>query len=48
MPAVAQKILSAIDGRDRKVEISIPSADDLFREIRIYSRLIGMDGNRLP
>ena len=32
---------SSIDGPGRKVEISIPAADDLFREIRIENQLIG-------
>ena len=47
MPATANKILSSIDGPKRKVEISIPAADDLFREIRIENQLIGVDGKPL-
>ncbi len=44
MAATANKILPSIDGPKRKVEISIPQADDLFREIRIENQLIGGDG----
>lgn len=45
MTATANKILSSIGGPQRKVEISIAVADDLFREIRIENRLMGVDGN---
>jgi hypothetical protein len=44
MPATAKKVLSSIDGPKRKVEISVPTADDLFREIRIENKLMGVDG----
>lgn len=44
MPATANKILPSTDGPNQRVEISIPAADVLFREIRIENRLIGMDG----
>src|SRR5579864_5552273 len=44
MPARVKKILSSIDGPRRKVEISVPAADDLFREIRIENKLMGLDG----
>lgn len=44
MPATANKILPSIDGPKQKVEISIPAADDLFREIRIGNQFIGVDG----
>jgi len=44
VPATANKILSSIDGPKRKVEISVPAADDLFREIRIENKLMGLDG----
>jgi hypothetical protein len=44
MPATANRILSSIDGPKRKVEISVPAADDLFREIRIENKLMGLDG----
>jgi len=44
MPARAIRLLPSIDGPDRKVEISIPAADALFREIRIENKLFGVDG----
>jgi hypothetical protein len=44
MPARANRLLSSIDGPNKKVEITIPAADDLFREIRIENRLLGLDG----
>lgn len=44
MSAIAVKLLSSGDGPNRKVEITIPEADDLFREIRIENKLLGLDG----
>ena len=44
MPAQAIKLLPSIDGPNRRVEISVSAADDLFREIRIENKLIGVDG----
>lgn len=44
MPATAKKILSSIGGPKPRVEVSIPAADDLYREIRIENQLIGLDG----
>jgi hypothetical protein len=44
MAAKAVRLLPSVDGPERKVEISIPEADDLFREIRIENRLIALDG----
>ena len=44
MPARAIKLLPTTDGPNRKVEISIPAADDLFREIRLDNQLLGLDG----
>lgn len=44
MHAIANKIFPSIDGPKRRVEISIPAADDLFREIRIDNQLMGVDG----
>jgi hypothetical protein len=45
MPARATRLLPSIDGPNKKVEITIPAADDLFREIRIENRLLGLEGN---
>lgn len=42
MPAIANKLISSIDGPERAVEISIPAAEHLFREIRIENRLTGV------
>ena len=47
MAATATKLLSSVDGPDKKVEISIPAADDLFREIRIDNKLVGIDGSEV-
>ena len=44
LPARANKVLSAIDGPKPRVEISIPAADDLYREIRVENQFIGLDG----
>lgn len=44
MPARAIKLLPSVDGQNHKVEISIPAADDLFREIRIENKLVDVDG----
>lgn len=44
MSAIVTKVLASIDGPNRKVEISIPAADHLFREIRIENKLMGVDG----
>src|SRR5215472_11341852 len=44
MSAFAKKLLPSLDGPNRKVEIAIPAADDLFREIRIENQLTGVDG----
>ena len=45
VPAVVQKIVKSIyQDQLEKVEISIPAADDLFREIRIENRLTDADG----
>ena len=43
MPATANKMPYSIDGSKGKVEISIPAADVLFREIRIENQT-GVDG----
>ena len=42
MPATAKKILSSTGGPKPRVEVSIPAADDLYREIRIENQLIGL------
>ena len=44
MHASTKKLLPSLDGSNRKVEIAIPAADDLFREIRIENQLTGVDG----
>lgn len=44
MSASAKKLLPSVDGPNRKVEIAISAADDLFREIRIENQLTGVDG----
>lgn len=45
VPAVVSKLLtSSYPRQPEKVEISIPAADDLFREIRIENRLTAPDG----
>lgn len=44
MTATATRLLPSVEGPDRRVEISISEADDLFREIRIKNQLTGPDG----
>jgi hypothetical protein len=45
VPAVVQKIVKNVyAGQMEKIEISIPAADDLFREIRIENALTAVDG----
>jgi hypothetical protein len=44
MHAQATKVVPSIASPRAKVEISIPAADDLFREIRIDNQLTGVDG----
>jgi hypothetical protein len=45
MPAIVKQILKPMyHEQPEKVEISIPEADDLFREIRIVNTLMGVDG----
>lgn len=45
VPAVVQKIVKSVyQDRVEKLEISIPEADDLFREIRIENTLTDADG----
>jgi hypothetical protein len=45
IPAVVQKIIKSVYPEQmEKIEISIPAADDLFREIRIENRLTDVDG----
>jgi len=42
---VVQKILKGVyPDRVERVEIAIPAAEDLFREIRIENKLTGVDG----
>ena len=44
VPAVVQKIIKSVyPGQMEKIEISIPAADDLFREIRIENTLTDAD-----
>ncbi len=44
-PAVVQKMVKGVyPNQMEKIEISIPAADDLFREIRIENKLTGVDG----
>jgi len=48
MPAVVNKVLKPRSPfGTEKVEISIPDADDLFREIRVENLLIDAKGNML-
>jgi hypothetical protein len=44
VPATATKVLPSMDGPKRMVEISIPAADVLFREIRIENQFTGVVG----
>ena len=45
VPGVVSKLLTpAYPRQPEKIEISIPVADDLFREIRIENRLTAPDG----
>lgn len=44
MGARVHKLVPSVEGPNRKMEISIPAADDLFRELRIENRLFGIDG----
>ena len=47
-PAVVQKIVKSVDpDQVEKVEIVIPAADVLFREIRIENTLTDADGQRV-
>jgi hypothetical protein len=44
-PAVVRKVFKSVHPtQPEKVEISIPAAEELFREIRIENTLIGIDG----
>lgn len=46
VPAVVQKIIKSVyPDQTEKIEISIPAADDLFREIRIENRLTDVNGH---
>lgn len=44
VPAIAGKVLSSLNSPTERVEISIPAAEDLFREIRLENRFHGVDG----
>jgi len=44
VPAVARKVLPAVNSPNGRVEISIPAAEDLFREIRLENVFNGVDG----
>jgi hypothetical protein len=45
VPAVVQKIIKSVyPDQMEKIEISIPSADALFREVRIENSLSDVDG----
>lgn len=44
MPARVKALLRSVDTPRGKVEISIPSADTLFREIRIENHLTAVNG----
>jgi hypothetical protein len=44
MPAIATKTLPTPEGPDRRVEISVTAAEDLFREIRIENRFTDVVG----
>lgn len=44
MHAQVTKVVPSIDSPRAKVEISIPAADSLFREIWIENQLTGVDG----
>jgi hypothetical protein len=44
MPAIATKTLPTREGPDRRVEISVTAAEDLFREIRIENRFTDVVG----
>ena len=44
-PAHAKKVIPSFDSRTTKIEISIPSAESLFRDIRIENQFTGVDGS---
>jgi len=44
MLATARRLLPSLEGPNRKVEISISGADDLYREIRVENKFVGLDG----
>lgn len=46
MPAAITKVIPALDGVE-KIEVMIPEADDLFREIRVQNSFVDRDGNVL-
>jgi hypothetical protein len=44
-PAVVRKVLKSVHpAQPEKIEISIPAAEELFREVRVENTLIGIDG----
>jgi hypothetical protein len=44
VPAVVSKVLPSLSKEPERVEISIPGADELFREIRIENTFTDVDG----
>jgi hypothetical protein len=44
VPAVVSKVLPSLSKEPGRVEISIPGADELFREIRIENTFTDVDG----
>lgn len=44
VPAMAGKVLPPLNSPTGRVEISIPAAEDLFREIRLENSFQGVDG----
>jgi hypothetical protein len=44
VPAVAGKVLPGVNSPNGRVEISIPAAEELFREIRLENVFNGVDG----
>lgn len=48
VPAVVQKIIKSVyPDQVERIEISIPAAEDLFREIRIENTLTDVDGQQV-
>jgi hypothetical protein len=47
MSATASRLLRSVDGPNRTIEIAIPAAGDLFREIRIDNQFTSVGGKTI-